>query len=120
MMMFYCHCRDCQRATGGPYSPAIIVPTKNFRITAGEPRYFSVPSAAGGTHTRGFCPTCGSRLFGAVKPEAPFIGIVASSLDDPALFKPQMHIFVGDAQPWDRLEPSLPKHERYAPEMGAR
>jgi hypothetical protein len=36
MMMFYCHCCDCQRATGGPYSPAIIT-AKFWRTTAGVP-----------------------------------------------------------------------------------
>ena len=28
-----CHCRDCQRASGGAYSPAMGVPTDALKIT---------------------------------------------------------------------------------------
>lgn len=113
--MFNCHCRDCQRATGGPYSAAILVPSAAFEITRGEARYFSSPSQAMGRHTRGFCPDCGSRLFGAVSPDVPFIGLLASSLDDPSIFKPAFDIFTADAQPWDHMDPALPKFEQYQP-----
>jgi hypothetical protein len=113
--MFRCHCRDCQQATGGPYSPAVLVPSKAFKLTRGLPKYYAVPSVAGGTHTRGFCPDCGSRLLGAVDPSSPFIGICASSLDDPSWFRPRFDIFTSDAQPWDHMDPALPKFEQYAP-----
>jgi len=39
--------------------------------------------------------------------------VLASSLDDPSLFKPQMDIFVSDAQPWDQMDPSIPKFKQY-------
>jgi hypothetical protein len=113
--MFCCHCRDCQQAGGGPYSPAVLVPSKAFKLTRGSPRYYSTPSAAGGTHTRGFCAECGSWILGAVDPALPFTGICASSLDDPSWFLPQFDIFVSDAQPWDQMNPTLPKFEQYSP-----
>ena len=115
MEMFCCHCRECQRASGGAYSPAMLFPVTAFKITQGTPKYHDRPSEAGGQHTRGFCPDCGSRLFGAVNPTFPFIGVVASSLDDPSIFKPAYHIFTADAQPWDIMDAALPKHEGYAP-----
>jgi hypothetical protein len=118
MMMFNCHCRDCQRAGGGPYAAAMLVPSKSFKVTRGTPRYYTTPSAAGGTHTRGFCPECGSRLLGVVDPASPRIGITASSLDDPSWFTPQMDIFTSDAQPWDHMNPALPKFEQYPPRAG--
>ena len=70
--MFCCHCRDCQQASGGPYSPAVLVPSKAFKLTRGSPRYYTTPSVSGGTHTRGFCADCGSRLLGAVDPASSF------------------------------------------------
>ena len=30
--MFCCHCRDCQQASGGPYSPAVLVPSTAFKL----------------------------------------------------------------------------------------
>jgi hypothetical protein len=34
-------------------------------------------------------------------------------LDDPSWFRPQMDIFISDAQPWDQVDPALPKFEKY-------
>jgi hypothetical protein len=60
-MAFNCHCRDCQRATGGAYVPAVVVPRGAVKVT-GEVRYFGVRGESGQILNRGFCPNCGSRL----------------------------------------------------------
>ena len=96
--------------------PVVLVLLRAFRITKGVVQHYATPSIAGGHNNRGFCPKCGSRLTGAENPDRGFIGLVASSLDDPSWFKPKMDIFVADAQPWDLMEPGLPKYEQYMPE----
>ena len=115
LLMLKCHCRDCQQISGGPYAPAVIFPFQAFKITKGELQRYGTPSLAGGHNLRGFCAKCGSQLTGAENPEKGIIGVVASSLDDPNLFKPQMDIFVSDAQAWDLMDPALPKHQQYMP-----
>ena len=35
----------------------------------------------------------------------------AGSLDDPSRYKPQRDIYTGRAQPWDLMDPDLPKVE---------
>lgn len=117
LMMFFCHCRDCQQAGGGGYTAGLLVPAKAFHFTRGTARYYATPSELGGTHTRGFCPDCGSRLLGAVDPSSPVIGITAGSLDDPSGFSPTMHFFTRDVQPWDHLDPALAKFETYPPKL---
>jgi hypothetical protein len=112
---FNCHCRDCQRTTGSAFSPVVYLPAKDFKIIKGSPRYYPTSSEMGGENRRGYCPDCGSRLFGGVTDEGH--GILASSLDDPSLFKPQMDIWTSDAQPWDRLDSSLPQFEKYPPQQ---
>jgi hypothetical protein len=89
------------------------VPAKAFKITKGSPSYHETSSEAMGSNKRAFCPDCGSRLFGGISPEGQ--GITASSLDDPSLFNPQFEIFTSDAQPWDHMDPKLPKFQEYAP-----
>ena len=37
-------------------------------------------------------------------------------MDDPAAFRPEMDIWVSDAQPWDHMEPKLPKFAQYPPD----
>ena len=116
-MMLKCHCRDCQQLTGGGFAPAVLVPAEAFRLTCGHVHYHFTPSLAHGKHKRGFCPECGSRITGAEfeGEESQFVGILAGTLDDPSWFQPQMDIFVSDAQPWDHMDPAIPKFEQYPP-----
>jgi hypothetical protein len=44
-----------------------------------------------------------------------FIGIRVSSLDDPSGFRPQFDMFISEAQPWDYMDPTLPKFQEYPP-----
>ena len=114
LMAVNCHCRDCQRATGGAYVSVFFVSRNAITIT-GEVKYYDVKGDSGNILSRGFCPTCGSRLFGkpAVRPDA--IGIMAGSLDDPSTHRPAIDIYTTSAQPWDYMNPELPKFPKGPP-----
>ena len=118
VMMFNCHCRDCQHATGGACANAVIFPAEAFRFVRGTPRYHDSEASSGGQHRRGYCADCGSRLTGGQNPggDSGIVGVTAGSLDDPTLFRPQMDIFAAHAQPWARMDPELPKFEQMPPE----
>jgi hypothetical protein len=117
IMMLKCHCRDCQRVTGGGFVPAMLMSPQTFRLTRGQLRYHFTATLDGGRHKRGLCPECGSRITGAESEggKSQFIGILAGTLDDPSWFRPQMDIFVSDAQPWDQMDPAIPKFRQYPP-----
>jgi hypothetical protein len=89
----------------------VYVPAKAFRLTRGALRHFHTPSLRGGHNQRGSCADCGSPISGAETERG--IGIHAASLDDPSWFRAQMEIHVADAQPWDVLDPALPRFEQY-------
>ena len=80
VLMLHCHCRDCQRSSGGPFSSFVIVPTEAFKLLQGSPRFHASPSEAGGMTRRGFCPDCGAPI--VVKPDAvpQFVAIRTASL----------------------------------------
>jgi hypothetical protein len=61
--MLNCHCRDCQRAAGGPFGSVIIVPLSAVEILSGSAKYHTVTADSGNLISRGFCPECGSPLF---------------------------------------------------------
>ena len=103
-----CYCRDCQRASGGAYAAALLVPVSAVNIT-GEVKYYDVTGDSGGIVSRGFCLTCGARLFGKPAAEADIISIMVGSLDDPSWYRPQADIYTASAQPWDHMNPGLPK-----------
>ena len=113
-----CHCRDCQRVSGGPHVCAVLVPRNAFRFTQGTPTYYCTPSASGGRHQRGFCATCGSRLTGGENPDqqTDFIGLTVGSLDDPSEFAPAMELWTSDALPWDPPRRDVPRFAQNPPE----
>lgn len=74
-----CHCRMCQRATGGVFAALAGAAKKNFAWTAGEPAFFASSNLA----QRGYCRDCGTPLsFSYDMPEARFY-VTIGSLDDP-------------------------------------
>ncbi|WP_404339693.1 GFA family protein [Sphingomonas sp. MMS12-HWE2-04] len=82
---YLCHCRMCQRATGG-----VSIAFKNVSKTAvaweTEPeRYVSSPIAR-----RGFCAQCGTPLTYEAQDHA-FMDLTVGSFDDSARFKPVEH-----------------------------
>ena len=54
IVTFNCHCRDCQKATGGAYTPVFYVPASVFKITKGTPKYYKTTSEMVGDNIRGF------------------------------------------------------------------
>ena len=112
LMMGNCHCRDCQRASGGPFVSIIAVPKDGLKIT-GEVKYHEVTGDSGSPIKRGFCGKCGSRLF--CFPAAPFVGVSAGSLDDPSWYRPTFDIYTSSAQPWDYMIPELAKFPKMPP-----
>lgn len=111
LYMGNCHCRDCQRATGSAFAAAMLVP-RNAVTIVGEVKYHEVTGDSGSLVGRGFCPNCGSRLFS--KPPMPeLFGIMAGSLDDPSGFQPKVDCYTASAQPWDYMNPDLPKFSKF-------
>lgn len=109
-----CHCRDCQRASGGGFVSVLLVPKNALKIT-GDVKYYDVKADSGNTISRGFCPNCGARLFSKPTVVPDLMGIMAGSLDDPSRYRPTMDIYTASAQPWDYMNPDLPQFPKMPP-----
>ncbi len=112
-MMLHCHCRDCQRSSGGPFSSFVIVPTEAFKLSQGSLRFHDSTSHMGGKTHRGFCSDCGSPILAKQDLNPQIVAIRTASLDDPSWFNPQVDVWTSDAHAWDHMNPVLPKFERY-------
>lgn len=116
--MLNCHCRDCQQSSGGPFSSFVVVPAGAFKVLQGAPRFHASPSEMGGKTRRGFCPECGSPIYGQPDAAPHIVAIRTASLDDPSWFKLQAEVWTSDAHPWDQMDPASPKFEKYPPMGG--
>jgi len=116
LVMLNCHCRDCQRAGGGPFAPLVVVPTESFKLTKGELKFHGSPSEMGGMTQRGFCAACGTPIGGGPDKIPTTFALRPASLDDQSWYTPQLEVWTSDAETWDKLIPELPHFEKYPPQ----
>ena len=109
-LTFYCHCRDCQRTTGSPYSMELMIGEDGFHIE-GSLRSYVVTGDSGKPVTRWFCSTCGSGVYLESAADPGYVFLKVGSLDDASWVKPDMHIYTGAKQPWTQISDGLPQHE---------
>lgn len=92
LLTMACHCKGCQRMTGGPYSLSVAVPPEGFEVTQGEPVIGGVGEPAMHYH----CPHCMSWLF-TRPPGAPFVNVRSPMLDDAAGLEPFIETYASSA-----------------------
>jgi hypothetical protein len=118
---YLCHCRMCQRATGG-VSIAFKNLPKQAVSWASEPDYYhSSPIAR-----RPYCRECGTPL-GFEYPDSKNLDLTIGSFDDPSRFRPVHHFGVEsmhrawintEALPEYRVEDNKPTVERWMKTVG--
>ena len=86
---YLCHCRMCQRATGGVAAAFKNVP-RSALTWEREPDYYASSPIA----RRGFCRSCGTPLSFEYVDGSPNIDLTIGSFDDPDRFKPTMHFSI--------------------------
>lgn len=103
----YCHCDDCKRATGGPYTVGVLSDAGKLRILSGKVKSYTTVADSGSTVTREFCPTCGSPLFTRAEKCPDQVFIKAGSLDEPEIVSPSYQTWTTRAVPWAYLDKCL-------------
>lgn len=58
-----CHCRDCQKASGGGPNYVALAPKTAFEIAQGEARVHFSKCDSGEEAGRAFCANCGTLLW---------------------------------------------------------
>lgn len=79
-----CHCRGCQKLTGGAYSLSLLIPSAGFAVTEGEP----VIGGLHGPDRYWFCPHC--KCWPYTQPQAlpDIVNVRPALLEDASWFTP--------------------------------
>ncbi|HWD27418.1 MAG TPA: GFA family protein [Rhizomicrobium sp.] len=109
-----CHCRDCQYASGGSHTTAVVVPAAAFRLTQGTPKRYAAKGDSGREVARAFCETCGSPLY-SEPPGGTLMVVKAGSLDDPSWLEVRGALYTASAQPWAHIDPDKLVFEKMPP-----
>lgn len=87
-----CHCRMCQKATGGFFAPFVDV--YELTWTRGEPTYFQSSNLA----QRGFCAACGTPL--TYEAEGSPLNVAVGAFDHPEALAPVIQVGTGSKLPF--------------------
>jgi hypothetical protein len=99
-----CHCRMCQRATGGVFAALAGTAPDNFAWTRGTPSYYASSSLA----KRAFCEKCGTPL--SFKYDTPTARMYTTigSLDQPELAPIVKQFGIEGRLPWVKFCEDVP------------
>ncbi|RWM07857.1 MAG: GFA family protein [Mesorhizobium sp.] len=103
-----CHCADCQRATSAPLTAFLGMRPEQLSWTGDIRHYESSPNTF-----RGFCPSCGTRLYFRSDRWPHEIHVHAATMANPEDYLPDAQVLIRSRMKWlDRLS-SIPAHEGF-------
>jgi hypothetical protein len=104
LMVWACHCTECQKLSTSPFSVTAIVPS-DVIIFKGELNEWSRGADSGNKNNATFCPTCGNRVYhynpedlSTIKLKLKPTGIL-----DASIFEPSAHIWVSEKLNWYQI-----------------
>ncbi|MFT7575021.1 MAG: hypothetical protein ACI9XZ_001392 [Alphaproteobacteria bacterium] len=114
LRMAQCHCKDCQRASGGGHMALAFFKADNVEIK-GETASYAATADSGNVNTRHFCPKCGSRIYGENSARAGLVGLSVGCVDDNNWFNPAVVVYSKDRPSWDKTSTDIPNFETMPP-----
>ena len=104
LIVHACHCRDCQRLTGGPFVINIWIERAFVETGDVAPKSFRLPAGSGKHHDVFFRENCGTTLWSSYQ-IAPGDALLvrAGTLDNAEAVTPDVHIFTRSKLPWLKL-----------------
>ena len=106
-MVVACHCIDCQKRSGSPFGSMAYYPHASVTF-GGEAREYSRGTDSGETYTTGFCPNCGSTLYGKGSRPPDVVGVTVGTISDPALPAPARSVYEQSRHHWLTMPESTP------------
>jgi hypothetical protein len=106
IVVYACHCTECQRQSGAAFGMTAVIPKEHFRLTRGELKNFPRTGDSGRTMLCWFCATCGTRIYHSPANLGQNCNIKPGTLDDTSWLVPTVHVWTRSAQSWVRLPES--------------
>lgn len=100
LMIYNCHCANCQKITGSAFTVAATVIESALSFTSGEPRRTVWKADSGNERFGLFCGNCGSRIANGQTPSIGMLSLRAGTFDDTSWVEPVGDIWTKSAQPW--------------------
>jgi len=103
-----CHCKQCQRSSGGAFNVSTVVLIQDLKIEDCTPDTHFVSGPTGNEYEVWGCDQCGCTIGGrSVSPSKEMV-LRPGTLDDISDLQPQAHIWVKEKQTWVDIPEELP------------
>ncbi|MBL4826354.1 MAG: GFA family protein [Spongiibacteraceae bacterium] len=102
-----CHCKNCQRHSGGAYSVNVVVDMRCLTIDKDKLASYQDSAASGNTIYRYSCKNCHSILISGNQGLTGVGYLKAGSLDNTQDIKPVVSVWEKSAQPWVCIDEKL-------------
>lgn len=100
LMIYCCHCTNCQKITGSAFVVSAPVMETAFEFIEGGPSKTEWTSDAGNKRFGWFCGDCGCRIAHGQTPSIGVLSLRAGTFDDTSWVEPVGHIWTSSAQDW--------------------
>ena len=101
IILYRCHCTECQKQAGSGFGMSMWIRSKDFKISEGTLKQFIRKADSGGKIESLFCGVCRVRIY--IKPlglNAEHIVLKTVTLDKTSDFKPSADIWLKSKQEW--------------------
>jgi len=119
LMIYNCHCTNCQKISGSAFSTPMAVMEDSFQITQGDPRKLEWASDVGSMRYGLFCGDCGNRVAHGQTPTRGVLSIRSGTLDDTSWIIPVGDIWTTSAQSWTKMSPERLQYPRQPEDYAA-
>ena len=109
-----CWCRQCQKAAAGAATNNALFPTDAMTLN-GEVRWQGYTAESGNRVEQGFCPTCGTPIFGRNSARQGSWVVRLGFLDGEHGLSPSTVIWLDEAPEWAMIDPKLEQFQRQPP-----
>ena len=109
-----CHCSWCQRETGAAFALNATIEADRVQLLTGDVVVIDTPTHSGKGQRIARCPNCKVAVWSNYSGAGDAIRFVrVGTLDEPARFAPDIHIFTSSKQPWVTLPADTPAEAEY-------
>jgi hypothetical protein len=115
MFVHCCHCRDCQKQTGGAFAINALIERSSIELIEGsqEPVRVTMKTDSGRPHDIYRCPECQAALWSDYGRRGVMVFVRVATLDRAHEIAPDVHIFTRSKLPWVVLPPGARRFDEY-------
>lgn len=106
VMVYNCHCTNCQKIGGGAFSTPVTIVEAAFAFTKCQATRVTWTSDAGTQRWGTYCADCGSRIANGQTPSKGVLSLRAGTLDDTSWVEPVADTWLRSKQPWVQVSES--------------